>query len=357
MSMYDNNDPAAYLRALLDPKEADRVERIENVKTAYMTSGRDDDLIRLLKRLTTNAVIRQDPSKPHAANNRAPGKGLCIIAPPGAGKSRLLNENLRDHAAFPNWGEKGKWCPLVAIAAPAPSTLGQLGIRMLELMEYDGIQRDLRENKIWLRVRQQLRLNNVLFVWIDDLNNVLHVSSEEEIQKIRDTIKDLLSNPEWPVQLIISGTKDLLPFFRLDRQVRRRFRFMWLGKLTPKEDKDFLKGAIEHYAKEGKLMLGETLADDLVGRLLHSAVYEMGLSLETLAEACEEAIERNSRALEMVDFANAFASRNFLPDDQNPFIIDAWHVIDTSRLQRKEEEDVDDTVTPLGQKRAKGKNK
>jgi hypothetical protein len=355
MTMYDNNDPAAYLRALLSPTEQAFVDRIEKVKTAYMISGRDEDFLRLVKRLTTNAVIRRDPTKPYAANNRAPGKGLCIVAPPGAGKSRLVEENIRDHPAFPNWGEKGKWCPLVSIAAPAPSTLGQVGIRLLELMEYDGIQRDLRENKVWLRVREQLRLNNVLFVWIDDLNNVLHVSSDEEIQKIRDTIKDLLSNPEWPVQLIISGTKDLLPFFRFDRQVRRRFRFLWLGKLTPKEDAEFLQNAIEHYVSEAQLYLGKTITDDLVGRLLHSAQYEMGLSLEILAEACEEAIDRNSPTLEMVDFANAFASKNFLPDDQNVFVITAWHSIDTSRLQRKEEEDNDDTVTPLGKKRGKGK--
>jgi hypothetical protein len=354
MSMYDNSDPAAYLRAQLSPAEQLFVDRIEKVKTTYMTSGWDDDFKRLVKRLTTNAVIRSDPTKPPAANNRAPGKALCIVAPAGAGKSSLVRENLRDNPAFPNWGVKGAWCPMVSIAAPAPSTLGVLGIRLLELMEYDGIQRDLSENKVWLRVREQLRLNNILFLWIDDLNNVLHVASEEEIQKIRDTIKDLLSNPEWPVQLIVSGTKDLLPFFRFDRQVRRRFRFLWLGKLTPKQDADFLEESIEHYASEGGLVLGKTIKDnDLVGRLMHSAVYEKGMSLEILAEACEEAIDRDSRTLEMVDFANAFAARNFLPDDQNPFIIDAWHTIDTSRLQHKEEEEIDDTVTPLARKRAK----
>jgi hypothetical protein len=85
-----------------------------------------------------------------------------VVAPSGAGKSRLLEETFRGHGAFPNWGEKGKWCPLVSIAAPAPSTLGQVGIRILELLDYD-LQREIKENNAWLRVRQQLRLNNVLF--------------------------------------------------------------------------------------------------------------------------------------------------------------------------------------------------
>ncbi len=81
----------------------------------------------------------------------------------------------------------------------------------------------------------------------------------------------------------------------------------------------------------------------------------MGMTLEIAAEAVEEALDRNSRKLEMVDFQNAFAAKNFLPDDQNPFIAPAWHTIDTSRLQPKDEEDIDDTTTPLGKKLSKGK--
>ena len=114
---YDNADPAAYLRKLLSPTDRALVDRIEKAKTTYMTSERDDDLARLLKRLTTNAVIRRDPNKPHAANNRGPGKGLVVIGASGAGKSRLLEETFRDHAAFPNFGIKDTWCPLIAITA------------------------------------------------------------------------------------------------------------------------------------------------------------------------------------------------------------------------------------------------
>lgn len=72
----DKSDPTAYLRALLDPAEEERVRLIERVKTEYITSERDDDLARLLKRLTTNAVIRRDPTQPHGAHNRVEGKRL-----------------------------------------------------------------------------------------------------------------------------------------------------------------------------------------------------------------------------------------------------------------------------------------
>lgn len=50
MSIYDANpDPTAYLREMLDPEERKRVDKIERVKTAYITSDRDDDVARLLK--------------------------------------------------------------------------------------------------------------------------------------------------------------------------------------------------------------------------------------------------------------------------------------------------------------------
>jgi hypothetical protein len=356
MTGYDNSDPTAYLRALDSPEEAAMVKRIEKVKTTYITSARDDDFLRLLKRLITNAKIRRDPNGPHTADNRAPGKGLCVVSPSGAGKSTLIEENLRDHAAFPNWGKKGVWCPLVSIEAPGPYSLVAVGIRLLELMEYDGVLRDLKENKVWIRVRQQLKTNNVLFLWIDDLNNVLHLTSEEDIQKVRDTIKDLLSNPDWPMQIIVSGTRELFAFFRADRQVRRRFRFLYLEKLDPKQDTDFLEDSIKHYAAEGKLKLGQTITSDLVGRLMHAGEYEMGMCLEILADAAEEAIDRHSATLEMVDFANAYASRRKVPGDQNPFLNSAWHAIDTSRLQTKYEEESDASLTPLGKKPKKGKH-
>ena len=57
---------------------------------------------------------------------------------------------------------------------------------------------------------------------------------------------ELMSNPEWRVQLIISGIPELLPFFRKDRQLGGRFRFMYLGgKLSPKEHAAFLQDSIE----------------------------------------------------------------------------------------------------------------
>lgn len=357
MTIYDDNpDPTAYLRELLDPNERKRVDKIEKVRTEYMISDRDYDLARLLKRLTTNATIRRDPTKPHGAGNRVEGKGLCIVAPSGAGKSTLLEETFRAHPAFPSFRVPDKWCPLVGITAPSPSTLGQVGVRLLEVMGFP-LNRDLRENQVWFRVRAQMKINNTLFIWLDDLNNVLTMSSEEEAQKVRDTLKDLLNNPDWPVQLIISGIPELLPFFRADKQLRRRFRYLFLGKLAPAEHAAFLQTSLEHYCELAEIKLAVKPEEDLVGRLLHAGALEMGMCREIAVDAVVEALDRDSRKLERIDFANTFADRHTLSDEQNPFLAPGWQMIDTTRLYAKDEEKIDDTVTPLGRKRKGGKRK
>jgi len=41
-------------------------------------------------------------------------------------------------------------------------------------------------------------------------------------------------------------------------------------------------------------------------------------------------------ALELRDFADAYAMRNLMPDDHNPFVAHAWDTIDTGLVQPKD---------------------
>lgn len=355
MAFTDNSDPTAYLRALLTTEERQRVEVIEKVKTTYFTSDRDRDLARLLRRLTENAQIRRDPDRPHSGSNRVEGKGVCIIGPSGSGKSTLLEETFRSHPAFPNFRVPEKWSPLIGITAPGTGNIGAIGLRGLQTLGFH-VERDLREHQAWSKLLPEMMLNNVLFFWIDDLNNMLTLTSEEEFQKVRNTLKDLMNNPEWPLQLIVSGIPEMLPFFRQDRQFRRRFRYLYLSKLAPSDHAAFLQTAIEHLCETSKIKLDVKPEEDLIGRLLHAGAYEMGLCIEIVVEAVMEALDGNSRKLKRGDFANSFADRFTLSDDQNPFIASGWHAIDITRLYSKDDDKIDDTVTPVGRKRRSRKS-
>jgi hypothetical protein len=351
MAFTDNSDPTAYLRALQDPEDRQRVDIIEKVKTTYFTSDRDRDILRLLRRLIENAQIRRDPSRPHSGANRVEGKGLCIIGPSGSGKSTLLEETFRSHAAFPNFRIPEKWSPLIGITAPGSGNLGAIGVRALHTLGF-SIERDLKEHQAWSKLLPELMLNNVLFFWIDDLNNMLTLTSEEEFQKVRNVLKDLMNNPDWPLQLIVSGIPEMLPFFRQDRQFRRRFRYLYLPKLASADHAAFLQTSIEHLCEVSKIKLDIKPDEDLIGRLLHAGAYEMGICIEIVVEAVMEALDNSSRRLKRVDFANSFADRFTLSDDQNPFVATGWHAIDITRLYSEDADKIDDTVTPVGRKRS-----
>jgi hypothetical protein len=68
----------------------------------------------------------------------------------------------------------------------------------------------------------------------------------------------------------------------------------------------------------------------------------MGITIEILTEAIETAIGRRSKLLTLDDFADAYASRNLQPNDQNPFVAHAWDTIDASLLRPKHEDPTDE---------------
>jgi hypothetical protein len=332
MMIHDNPDPTAYLRALSTEAEAQFDARLERIKARYVESDRDEQVAGHLKRLIRNAAARRDPSLPHSGDNRRDGRALILVGEAGAGKSTLLQRAFLNNPAFPNYG-RGGWCPLISVTAPAPCTLLQLAMRILIKLGWDST-RELRENAAWLRVRIQLKEQQILFLHIEDFQHVVHLSNLEEVQKVRDTLKDLMSSLDWPVQVILSGIPELVPFAKKDPQLRRRVKFIGLSQLSLQDDSEFLADTVKDYAKGSGLKL-EVNTDELVGRLMHASQYQMGLSIEIVIEAIEAAFERQSKSLTLEDFANAYAARSLMPDEQNPFVANAWDTIDTSLVRPK----------------------
>lgn len=345
---HDPSDPTAYLRALQTVDEREVESRKEEIKSRYVETERDDVFGKMLKRVIDNASKRRNPGLPFAANNRRPGMAIMLTGPSGAGKTSTLQNALLDNPAFPNYGSATEWCPLLFVGAPAPCTLLQLAMRILVKLGYDS-PRELRENGAWLRVRTQLQAQKILFVVIDDFQHVLHSASPFEVQKIRDTIKDCMTSPDWPVQFILAGMPELVPFATHDPQLRRRIRYMKLDPVSPRVDFDFLDAAVENYAEKAGLKLMIVKGDALIGRLCHAGHYQMGITIEILTEAIEVALDRGSSTLELTDFAEAYAARNLQADDQNPFVAYAWDTIDTSLL-RPRSEDPDDEPDDDGPK-------
>jgi hypothetical protein len=263
-----------------------------------------------------------------------------VTGPSGAGKTSTLYNAFLGNPAFPNFGVAGQWCPLIFVGAPAPCTLLQLAMRILVKLGYDS-QRELRENGAWLRVRMQMQEQKILFLAIDDFQHVLHQVNDFEIQKVRDTLKDLMTSADWPIQIILGGMPDLIPFARTDPQLRRRLRYLKLEPVSPRIDFELLDGVVNNYAEKAGLTLGIEKESALVARLCHAGMYQMGITIEILTDAIEVALDRGGTSLEMTDFIEAYAARTLQANDQNPFYAHAWDTVDTSLIRPKSEDPED----------------
>lgn len=334
---YDPTDPTAYLRALQTNEEREVESRKEEIKARYVETERDEKFRQMLKHLVDNASKRRNPGLPHAANNRRPGMAAMVTGPSGAGKSSTLFNAFIDNPAFPNFGVAGQWCPLVYLGAPAPCTLLQLAMRILVKLGYDST-RELRENGAWMRVRVQMQEQKILFLAVDDFQHVLHQANEWEIQKVRDTVKDCLTSPDWPVQIILAGMPELIPFAKRDPQLRRRLRFLNLEPVSPRAHFEMLDEVIRNYAEKAGLKLDIEEDYALVGRLCHAGSYQWGITIEILTDAIETALDRGATSLATTDFIAAYALRTLQPADQNPFYSHAWDTVDTSLIRPKSEE-------------------
>jgi hypothetical protein len=334
---HDHSDPTAYLRALQTDEEREVESKKEEIKSRYVETDRDDKFGKMVKRLINNASKRRNAGLPHAANNRRDGMAVLVTGLSGAGKTSTLYNAFIDNPAFPNFGSATEWCPLIFVGAPAPCTLLQLAMRILVQLGYDS-PRELRENGAWLRVRTQMREQKILFLAIDDFQHVLHQPNEFEIQKVRDTLKDLMTLPGWPVQIILAGMPDLIPFAKRDPQLRRRIKFMKLEPVSPRIDFELLEGVINNYAAKAGLTLGIAMEEALVGRICHAGLYQMGITIEILTDAIEVALDRGSTSLEMTDFIEAYAARTLQANDQNPFFTHAWDTVDVTLLRPNTED-------------------
>lgn len=327
-------DLIAKLRSFLpgDPKIEEIVERL---RARYVTSDRDDTLLTNLERLHRNACARRDPKLPYSPDNRRDGIGFVVVSKSGAGKSTALMRAFRKYPAFGNgFCVTGSGCPILSIEAPSPCTLKQLALAILDALGYHA-ERDLKENVAWKRARRLLKLHGIAFLHIDEAANVLHQKSEHEIRKIADTLRALMLSREWPVQIILSGVPEIEPLLDIDRQLRRRLRYVRFEDLSATKDAEQIENAMLDYAKAAELEVKLGPDDMLVGRLCHAAVYQFGLAMEIVVDAIERCLADRHPALTIEDFANAYANRNLQPTELNPFLVHAWDTLDCGAIRKR----------------------
>jgi hypothetical protein len=330
-NFFDHDDALiGRIRASMDGDRLATVQRQAQFHDKYVQLPRDKDLDVEIGRLLENAAAAHDHPRE--------GRLLVVTGSSGEGKTMAIRRALDRRRALLGGDDSGL---ILGMTAPSPCTLKQLGRALLSELGYP-LGRDLREHVTWERVRAQLRVSNTIIVWIDELQHAVGAMRNDlEVQKLCDTIKNVVQQPGWPpVSFILSGLPSVIDFICSDRQIERRCRLIrFEGVRFPEHTTPLRAMVTTMIERHAGLAVGDLLTDEFIHRLCHAATGAFGLLMTLTYDAISRALETPSRQILTIgDFATAYAATTGCAPDQNIFTAPDWHLIDRWAAKRRDDE-------------------
>lgn len=167
------------------------------------------------------------PMSPSAGNKAT---SFAVIGSSGSGKSTLVDRVLRTTPGL-TLAEHGQpTCDVISLIVPSPATLKSLARAILAALGYP-LQRERTADAIWELVRAHLRERRVLFLHLDEAQDIARHQTPKEMQAVINTLKTLMEHRDWQVGLILSGMPSLRDMLNFDRQLSRRVAPIELRRL------------------------------------------------------------------------------------------------------------------------------
>ncbi len=286
------------------------------ILSTYIGSSRD----RLLEQEVTDLLEHYDDVvEAHCSGlplvgRLSEGRAIMLVGQSGAGKSRALQRVFAEHGHFTPES-------LVSVVAPAPCTLKQLGNTVLDGLGYPRT-RDLAENVVWDVVRTQLRALGVRFLHIDELQHLFQ-ARKSDILPVRNMLKALLNQRDWPMFLFLSGMPQIESDLAEDVQIRRRCRAVHFHSLGER-DRLFVRRTLDALAEMACLGDADLSRDDFIVRLMHAGLNELGICIEIIQDAIKRAFSEDADTLRVTHFAAVYFSRSGCLPEDNVFTAQRW---------------------------------
>lgn len=326
-------DTVARLRALQTPERIAKSQALSTVWRGYYPLPRDEWLKSELEDLVDGFILTQAEAeaKDEPATGRlGEGRSVVVLGPSGTGKTRALHRVFAGMREFDGYMRRDGTSILLSVVAPSPCRLKLLGHTLLRALGYETA-RDLRENVVWDLVRHQLRVRNVRFIWIDELQHLFQSAHAGEVQKVLDTLKALMQTPDWPVWLILSGLPQIADVIETDVQIRRRCAILRFLPLSLVEDRKAITSIFSLYSTRAKVRPRQPPEDEFFLRLLHASHGAAGLMIELVQDAVVTAVREKAAEVEPAHFASVYRRRTGCPDDRNVFLVEDWASVDAYR--------------------------
>ena len=260
------------------------------------------------------------------AGRTADAHGIAVIGGSGAGKSRALEDLVRraqerlSSSAIPD-------AKIISLEIPSPATLKSVGRAVLRALGY-GMVADRQAWYIWDLVRKQLRDRKVIFLHLDEAQDLGSRGTHSELTSVTSMMKSLMNDTIWPVGLIVSGTESLEAILEHDFQLARRMDTIYLAPLSHVHAAEIFD-LVRAYARRAGLGVVACHGENELGeRLMQAAAFQFGQVIRLTLAAIEIAALERAQTLENRHFAISYGQWSGCSDAFNPFIIGDFTRID-----------------------------
>lgn len=301
---------------------------IARLRHTHVNLPRDAEVLAAIERSCEQMWIPRNPDLPWGPDNRGEQDAILVSGETGAGKTATVATSLR--AATSKFVDpSGIPTMTVSVKTPSPFSAKELARRILAKLDVE-MAYDLTEVELWEAVGANLRGHRVTMVHIDEFQRFTthkamgRTEARKVVERLAATLNELLMADDWPVSLLISGTPEIVPFWRTDLfdQVHRRTVFVTFEQINGGYHKALDK-ALAKYAQLAEIEL-DIKVDDLAGRIAMAAENTVGRALEFMQEVIVAAVREGSRAVTIEHFAREHARRTSIERDRNVFYVENW---------------------------------
>lgn len=309
----------------LHASHPDTAETLSALNARFVQHERYDQLFDLAHRLVSLRLADL------RSGRVTEGLSLALTAGSGSGKTTAMRHLVRAIQKELSVSDYPQ-AKIISVSVPSPATLKYVGLRILHALGYE-LTAARQAWYIWDKVRFHLRENHVLFLHLDEAQDLNTRNSKSELPHVANMLKTISQDDAWPVGFFLSGTEGLKDIINFDAQLGRRIKGIRFEPLKLHSDADDVVGLVESYCAAAGICLGPGAEEDSLGeRIIHAGAYEFGLAIRLTLMAIEKALYADVDCLSRDDFATAFEEWKGCGDAFNPFLIPDFTQVDPRKL-------------------------
>lgn len=272
------------------------------------------------------------------------GRGIAVIGESGSGKTTAIQRILRKIDISDAEPGEFRW---ISIRVPTPATQKDLARAILRALDFQFL-RDTTASRMWELVNFHVHLRKCWLIHLDEGQELGGRGSDVEKAAVINALKSLMQIPDWPTNLVVSGTPELHDLLMQDPQLSRRFFITRFLPVTEFDARDEIAELVAGYVELADLLLAKDLADvDFVPRLVHAGREQFGIVVEMIIGAITRALVNAKHAVDINDFARFYAERTGEVSARNPFLVPDFRSLNTGRSPY----DPDPPMSPKGRSR------